>query len=106
MKNSSMKNIKNYNCKSFLKKSQTWPCPAQSKSLFIIGDVNSAIKTSSSVVEVVVVTVVVVLALVDVVVLFVVVVNFVVGTVDACVVITTGGTVTQFEQLYLWSDWL
>ena len=55
---------------------------------------NSAINTSSGVVVVVVVTVVVVLALV-------VVVNFVVGTVDACVVITTGGTVTQFEQLYL-----
>ena len=71
--------------KSFLKKSQTRPCPAQSKSLFIIGDVNSAISTSTGVVVVVVATFVVVLALV------VVVVSFVVGAVDACVVVTTGG---------------
>ena len=71
---------------SFLKKSQTRPCPAQSKSLLIIGDVYSAISTSICVVFVVVASVVVVvLALVEV------VVNFVVGAVDACVVETTGG---------------
>ena len=73
--------------KSFLKKSQTRPCPAQSKSLFIIGDVNSAISTSTGVVVVVVATVVVVVVLA----LVVVVVSFVVGAVDACVVVTTGG---------------
>ena len=78
------------NLESSLKKSQTRPCPAQSKSLFIIGAVNSAINTSTSGFVEVIATVVVVLGLV-VVALVVVVINFVVDTMDACVVVTCGG---------------